>query len=51
VAETMARAFPSSPAAIKDLLKEFEDIGVDEVVLYSGSDDISEVDRLAEVIA
>jgi alkanesulfonate monooxygenase SsuD/methylene tetrahydromethanopterin reductase-like flavin-dependent oxidoreductase (luciferase family) len=51
VAETMARAFPSSPAAIKSLLKEFEDIGVDEVVLYSGSDDISEVDRLAEVIA
>jgi len=51
VAETMARAFPSSPAAIKDLLKEFEDIGVDEVVLYSGTDDISEVDRLADVIA
>jgi alkanesulfonate monooxygenase SsuD/methylene tetrahydromethanopterin reductase-like flavin-dependent oxidoreductase (luciferase family) len=50
VAESMAQAFPSSPAAIKDVLEQFEAIGVDELVLYSGSDDINEVDRLAEII-
>jgi alkanesulfonate monooxygenase SsuD/methylene tetrahydromethanopterin reductase-like flavin-dependent oxidoreductase (luciferase family) len=51
VSESMAHAFPQGPGAIKDILKEFEDIGVDEVVLYSGSDDIDEVDRLAEIIS
>ena len=50
VADTMAQAFPNSPAAIKDLLAQFEGIGVDEVILYSGSDDIHEVDRLADLI-
>jgi alkanesulfonate monooxygenase SsuD/methylene tetrahydromethanopterin reductase-like flavin-dependent oxidoreductase (luciferase family) len=50
VAESMAQAFPSGSAAIKDVLAEFEAVGVDEVVLYSGSDDIDEVDRLAEII-
>jgi alkanesulfonate monooxygenase SsuD/methylene tetrahydromethanopterin reductase-like flavin-dependent oxidoreductase (luciferase family) len=51
VSETMAQSFPQSPATIKDVLKQFEDVGVDEVVLYSGSDDIDEVDRLADVIS
>jgi alkanesulfonate monooxygenase SsuD/methylene tetrahydromethanopterin reductase-like flavin-dependent oxidoreductase (luciferase family) len=49
VSETMAQAFPQGPDAIRDVLKQFEDIGVDEVVLYSGSDDINEMDRLAEI--
>jgi hypothetical protein len=50
VSETMAQAFPQGPDAIRGILKQFEDIGVDEVVLYSGSDDINEMDRLAEII-
>jgi alkanesulfonate monooxygenase SsuD/methylene tetrahydromethanopterin reductase-like flavin-dependent oxidoreductase (luciferase family) len=51
VSETMAQSFPQGRDAIRGILTEFEDVGVDEVVLYSGSDDIHEVDRLAEVIS
>lgn len=50
VSETMAQSFPQGAEAIKDVLKQFEDVGVDEVILYSGSDDLNEMDRLAEIL-
>jgi alkanesulfonate monooxygenase SsuD/methylene tetrahydromethanopterin reductase-like flavin-dependent oxidoreductase (luciferase family) len=50
-ADAMARAIPAGAQAIKDTLRAYEDIGVDEVMFYSGTTDISEVDRLAELVA
>jgi alkanesulfonate monooxygenase SsuD/methylene tetrahydromethanopterin reductase-like flavin-dependent oxidoreductase (luciferase family) len=50
----MADAFVSnvlvSPAAIKEAVKAFEDIGSDELILNPALDDIQEVARLAETV-
>jgi alkanesulfonate monooxygenase SsuD/methylene tetrahydromethanopterin reductase-like flavin-dependent oxidoreductase (luciferase family) len=39
-----------SPAATRDAVKAFEDIGTDEVILNPALDDIQEVQRLAEAV-
>lgn len=49
-ADAMAKAIPAGAQAVKDTIKAYEDIGVDEVMFYSGTTDISEVDRLAELV-
>ncbi len=41
----------SSPQAIKDAIKAFEDIGTDELTFSPGTPDLDQVDRLAELVA
>ncbi|MFN0074661.1 MAG: LLM class flavin-dependent oxidoreductase [Chloroflexota bacterium] len=50
IADTMAQSFPNTPDAIREIIKQFEETGVDELVFYSGSDDIHEMDRLSDLI-
>src|SRR5215207_713769 len=50
-ADDMARAIPSSPAAVEELVRGFGDVGADEVVCWPTVADLEQVDRLAEVAA
>ena len=50
-ADDMARATPSSPAAVEELVRGFGDVGADEVVCWPTVADLEQVDRLAEVAA
>jgi alkanesulfonate monooxygenase SsuD/methylene tetrahydromethanopterin reductase-like flavin-dependent oxidoreductase (luciferase family) len=50
-ADDMARAIPSSPAAVEELVRGFGDVGADEVDCWPTVADLEQVDRLAEVAA
>jgi alkanesulfonate monooxygenase SsuD/methylene tetrahydromethanopterin reductase-like flavin-dependent oxidoreductase (luciferase family) len=50
VADGMASSIPVGPRAVKDVLAGFEDIGVDEVILYSGTTDVRELHQLADLL-
>ncbi len=50
LAERLASAIPTSPKAIKDSLRAFEDAGVDELLLWACIPDLDQVDRLADLL-
>jgi alkanesulfonate monooxygenase SsuD/methylene tetrahydromethanopterin reductase-like flavin-dependent oxidoreductase (luciferase family) len=49
-AESMVAGLLTSPAQIRAAIGQFEDLGVDEVMLYCHGRDPGQVDRLAEVV-
>ena len=49
-AERAARGLVTSQEAVRELLKRFEDIGLDELVLVPRVPDIEQVERLAQAI-
>ena len=48
--QQMADWIPKTPEAIKDTVKAYEDIGVDELILDATMDDPDQVDKLAEIV-
>ena len=46
----MASSLPSTPEAVKDMMRRFEEIGADELILWPCIPDLDQVDRLAELI-
>ena len=50
-ADDMARSIPSSPETIEGLIRDFGDIGADEVVCWPTVAELDQVDRLAEIIS
>lgn len=40
----------TSAEAVRDAVKQFEDLGVDELILSPGTDDLDEVTRLADIV-
>ena len=48
--EDMARSFPSSPEAIKNLIEAFGDVGVDELVCWPTVAELDQIDRLGELV-
>lgn len=51
MAQQRARAIPSTPEAIRQIARAFEDIGTDELILWPTLSDLDQVQRLAEVVA
>ncbi len=51
MAETMARAVPSSVDAVKGVIQTFIDAGADELVLWPCIPDLDQVDRLADIVS
>jgi hypothetical protein len=49
-AEKIAAANLTSPGAITDFIRSYEDAGCDELVLFPTASSIEQVDRLAGVI-
>lgn len=49
-AEGIAGSAPRTPDAIRDLVKAFEDTGVDELILDPTVPSLDQVDRLADVV-
>lgn len=39
----------TTPQAIRDAIKSYEDIGADQYILMPGAADLAEIDRLAEI--
>lgn len=50
-AQQRARAIPSTPEAVRQLARAFEDIGADELILWPTLADLDQIQRLAEVVA
>ncbi|HYU21067.1 MAG TPA: LLM class flavin-dependent oxidoreductase [Chloroflexota bacterium] len=50
LADRVAGAVATSPEAIKDGIRAFEDAGVDELVLGAAIPDLDQVDRLADLV-
>jgi hypothetical protein len=51
MAEKLAQSLPTNPQAIKDTIKAFEDIGLDELILWPCIADIHQLDGLADIVA
>jgi len=49
-ADIVAGAVCDSPAKVKETLSSFADIGVDEISFNTGTDDVDEVKRLADIV-
>lgn len=49
-ADIVAGAVCDSPAKVKETISSFADIGVDEISFNTGTDDVDEVKRLADVV-
>lgn len=49
-ADRMAAGLLSTPAAIRDGLAAYRDLGADEVVLYCWATDPGQVDRIADLV-
>jgi alkanesulfonate monooxygenase SsuD/methylene tetrahydromethanopterin reductase-like flavin-dependent oxidoreductase (luciferase family) len=49
-AGVIAGAVCDSPAKVKDAVSAFADIGVDEISFNSGTDDVNDVKRLADIV-
>ena len=50
MATQLAQWTPRTPEQIRDRVKAFEDIGVDELFLDATVDDPDQVDKLAEIV-
>jgi alkanesulfonate monooxygenase SsuD/methylene tetrahydromethanopterin reductase-like flavin-dependent oxidoreductase (luciferase family) len=50
VADIVAGAVCDSPAKVKETISSFADIGVDEISFNTGTDDVDEVKRLADIV-
>jgi alkanesulfonate monooxygenase SsuD/methylene tetrahydromethanopterin reductase-like flavin-dependent oxidoreductase (luciferase family) len=50
-ADRMAQNFLSTPAAIKEVLNVFTDLGADELFFWPAVADFSQIDRLTEAVA
>jgi alkanesulfonate monooxygenase SsuD/methylene tetrahydromethanopterin reductase-like flavin-dependent oxidoreductase (luciferase family) len=48
--DIMVNAICTTPDAIRDMLKQFEDLGTDEIMVFTGSDDPDDVERLADLV-
>ncbi len=48
-ADDMARAIPSTPEAVEELIRGFGEVGADEVVCWPTVAELEQVDRLADV--
>jgi len=51
LAERLRRGVPTTPAAIRALIRRHEDLGADELVLLSLSEDVRALEALIEVVA
>jgi alkanesulfonate monooxygenase SsuD/methylene tetrahydromethanopterin reductase-like flavin-dependent oxidoreductase (luciferase family) len=51
LADTMAQRLPTTPAAVKDAIAAFEDIGLDELLLWPTIADLDQLDRLADFLS
>ncbi len=49
-ADDMARSIPSSPEAVKNVIRGFEAVGADEVVCWPTVAELDQVDHLAELV-
>ena len=49
-ADYIANNMPTTPAAVRQLIQEFADIGTDEFILWPSISDLDQVDRLAELV-
>jgi alkanesulfonate monooxygenase SsuD/methylene tetrahydromethanopterin reductase-like flavin-dependent oxidoreductase (luciferase family) len=49
-ADEMARAIPSSPEAVDNLIRDFGEVGADEVVCWPTVAELDQVERLAELV-
>ena len=49
-AEYIASNLPTTPAAVRQLIQQFADIGTDEFMLWPTISDLDQVDRLAELV-
>ena len=49
-AEVIANAAPHNPEQVRDTLRAYEDVGIDEFLLWPCSPSIDQVDRLAEIL-
>ncbi len=50
-AEEMAKTFPASPDAVKETIRGFGDIGMDELVFWPCVADVEQLERLADLVA
>ncbi|MFF4357705.1 LLM class flavin-dependent oxidoreductase [Streptomyces sp. NPDC001604] len=50
VAELTTSAMAGSTGAVRDVIEQYEDLGVDELLFNSSSDDPDEIERLAEAV-
>ena len=49
-AEVIADAAPSTPEQVRDTLRAYEDVGIDEFLLWPCNPSLDQVDRLADVL-
>ena len=49
-ADVIANAAPSSPQQVRDTLKAYEDVGIDEFLLWPCNSSLDQVDRLADIL-
>jgi alkanesulfonate monooxygenase SsuD/methylene tetrahydromethanopterin reductase-like flavin-dependent oxidoreductase (luciferase family) len=49
--ETMAGALPSTPEAMRSLIKAYEDVGADELLLWPTVAQLDQLDRVAELVS
>jgi alkanesulfonate monooxygenase SsuD/methylene tetrahydromethanopterin reductase-like flavin-dependent oxidoreductase (luciferase family) len=50
-AEEMAKTFPASPEAVKEIIRGFEEVSMDELVFWPCAPDLDQVDQLASIVA
>jgi hypothetical protein len=50
MADAMAQSIPVTSDAIKGTIKGFEDVGVDELILWPCTAELGQVDRLADAV-
>jgi alkanesulfonate monooxygenase SsuD/methylene tetrahydromethanopterin reductase-like flavin-dependent oxidoreductase (luciferase family) len=50
-AEGMAAAFPASPDAVREKIRGFRDVGMDELVFWPCAADLEQLERLADLAA
>jgi len=48
--DAMAQGLPSTPEAIKDAITAFEDVGMDELLLWPTIAELDQLDRVAELL-
>jgi alkanesulfonate monooxygenase SsuD/methylene tetrahydromethanopterin reductase-like flavin-dependent oxidoreductase (luciferase family) len=49
-ADVIANAAPSSPQQVRDTLKAYENVGIDEFLLWPCNPSLDQVDRLADIL-
>ncbi|MEV7629780.1 hypothetical protein [Actinoplanes sp. NPDC089786] len=43
-------AVSTTPDAIRDMFKQYAGLGVDEIILSTGTDDMDDITRLAKIV-